>query len=273
MRDLSQPSALEAPGITTLMQQNNAMPLNKMNVNFAHGDIVIIPVHCLDSVPRYPRDAKLQAEKPELCCGKMEEVYAEIQDTVEERRCTQNSDCILRVKVIAYVIRDYIDGSVLKQLIKEQGINLAQGTAADMRSIGNSSYSATWQQLESTKERDEEVAMQLKTGVELLENGFHRCHKIHNTLHILGSGGLLSSVSASHVEPLSAKVMWQKERRANALNNIITFLHRTIRLKKQHRFFLRWYNTTALFRARVSIVSSLMCCDVSHGFFYLCIAV
>ncbi len=52
-------------------------------------------------------------------------MYAEIQDTVEERHGIQDSDRILRVRVLAYVTRNYIEASVLKRLVKERGVSLA----------------------------------------------------------------------------------------------------------------------------------------------------
>ncbi len=263
MRDLSQPSALEAPGITTLTQQKSTMPWNKMNSSFTNGDIVIIPVGCLDAVPRYP-DAYLQATKPEWFCGKMEEVYAEIQDTVEERRGIQDSDCILRVRVLAYVIINDIEASVLKRFMKGRGVSLAQGAAADMRINSNSSDSVT-QQLESIIGNDEKVTKQLNAG-------FGCCQETHNTLHIVGSGDFLSSVHASRVESLSAKIMWQKERKANALNDMIALLDRTIRLNIQRKVLLQWNNTTARSRVRVSnIITDVLRCFTRFLYFMHCI--
>ncbi len=228
MSDLSRPSVLEAPGITTLTQQKNTMPWNRLNSSFADGDIVIIPVGCLDAVPRHP-DAYLQAPKPELFCDNVEEVYAEIQDTVEERHGIQDSDRILRVRVLAYVTRNYIEASVLKRLVKERGVSLARGAAADMRINSNSSDSGM-KQFESITGNDEKVTKRLNAG-------FGRCQGTHSALNIVGSVDFLSSVHASQVESLSAKIMWQKERKANALNDMVTLLDRTICLNQQYHFF------------------------------------
>ncbi len=272
MRDLSQSSALEAPGITTLAQQmNSAIPRNRMNSSFSHGDIVIIPVSCLDAVPRYPDEAYLQESKPKWCHDIMEEVYAEIQDTTEERHCIQDcSDCILRVRVLACVVRNYIEGSVLKRLMKERGICLAQGAtvddaaaaAADMRGNSNNNCSdlATPQLLKTITGNDEKMAKQLKTGMEYSDGYGPYYHELHNAVHILESGGFISSVRASHVESLSAKIMWQKERKENALNDMIALLTRVVIHKKQRNALLQWNNTTAKFRTRVSTITTLMFC-------------